>query len=121
MGDTCVADGLFSGPHALQEIAGMTFTMVKVNLVGSERFADDVGRIGNERISVYGNATVRADKTGAAFAADGLTGIGLAVQHDAAGILVSRAVLLHEDLDRPGVVGISGTLDNVIVVLSPIE
>ena len=60
-------------------------------------------------------------KTRAALAADRLARIGLAVDDHAVGVAVVGAAVVHEEFHRARVVGTGGPLDDVVVVLAPVE
>src|SRR5262249_33997192 len=85
------------------------------------RFADDFGRIGNQCAAVHGDPAIGADKAGAAFAADLFARVRLPINRDAVGVFVTRAIVLQENFDRPGGIGAGGPLDDIVVVLAPIE
>src|SRR5205085_2990810 len=86
-----------------------------------KRLADNLGRIGDQRIAIHRDAATGANKTGATVAADWLTRAGFAVNDDAIGVLIARAVLLHEDFNGAGIVGCGRPLDDVVVMLAPVE
>src|SRR5947199_10489648 len=119
MGDVGVADGLFARPDAFEEVAGVAVAAVKVDFIGSQRFADNVGRVRNERAAVHGDAAIGADEASAAFAADWFARVGLAIDNHAVGVLVTGAAFLHERLHGSGIVRVRGPLNDVVVVLAP--
>src|ERR1051326_4226619 len=116
-----VADGGLARANAVQEIARMTVVSVKICLPGPQGFADDVRRVGHQRRTIHGNASVGPDKTRAAFAAYRLAWKALSIHDNAVGVGVAGAVAAHENLHWPGVVGIRGPLHDVVMMLTPIE
>src|SRR5207237_1664567 len=94
MRDVRVADSFFARAHAFQKVAGMAVAAVKMDFIGAKRFADDVGRLGNQRTAIHGDAASRADKTSATFAADGFARIGLAIDYDSRCVFVTGAIFV---------------------------
>ena len=99
----------------------MALAPIQMHLVRPERFPHRVRRIRNQRAPIHGDPPLRADKTSASFAADGFTGIRLAVHNHPAGILVRGTSVLDPKFHRPGVIRASRPLNDVVVVLAPIE
>src|ERR1051326_848962 len=92
-----------------------------MHFIGPKRIADDVRRVRYQCIAVHGYPSSGTDKASATFTADGFAGIRLAVKDYSAGVFVTRAAVFHENLDRTGIVGVGSPLDDVVVVLAPIE
>ena len=121
VGDVRIADGLFASPYAFQEVVRVAVAAVEMHLVGAKRFAHEVWRVGHQRIAIHRNTASSADEASAAVTAHGFAGVGFAINDYAAGILVAGAVVLHEEIHRSRVVRIRRPLDDVVVVLAPVE
>src|ERR1700722_6430143 len=121
MGDILVADGALTRPHTFEEIGGVTGVARQMNFAGVQRFADDLGGFGHERITVHGDPAVRADETTAAIGADRFIRIWLAENGDAVGIFVAGTIALEKSVGRAGVIHVGDPLDDIVMVLRPIE
>ena len=84
------------GANTFQKVSRMAIAVVKMNFVRAQRLLDDVRRVGNQIVAIHGDAPACADKTRAAVAAHRFARIRFAIDHDAAGVLVTGAILLHE-------------------------
>ena len=66
VGNVRIADGLFAGADALEEIVRVAVAEVEMHFVRFQRLAHDVRRAGHERLAVNRNAAFGADETSAA-------------------------------------------------------
>src|ERR1035441_7896869 len=121
VGDVRVADRPFAGADAFQEVAGMAGAAVEMHFIGPERLAHDVRRVGHQRIAVNRDAAFGADETSAAVVTHRFAREGLAIDDDATGILVAGTVTFHEEFHRSRVVRPRRPLDDVVMVLAPVE
>ncbi len=99
----------------------MTVRPIEMDLRGTKRLANNVRRFGHQCVPIHRNTAMLADKTDAAIAPNFFAGIRPAVHCDTAGVAVTGAPVFDPKFHRPGRVGIGAPLDNVIVVLPPVE
>ena len=121
VGDGDIANRPFSGAHAFEEIARVARAVIEARFVGPQGLAENVGRVGNDDFAPHGDPARGADDAHPAIAPHGLTRIVFAMDHDPVGVLQTQAVTFQEDFDRPRVIGARGPLDDIVVVLAPIQ
>src|SRR6516162_6161470 len=92
-----------------------------MDFVGTQGLSNNLRRIGNEGVAVHGNPAVGSDKTRATLAANFFARVSLSIDCGAAGVLVAGTIPLHENLHRTGGIRICGPLDDVVMMLAPIE
>src|SRR6266478_3607307 len=121
MGNIGIADRWLPRTHTMQEIARVTITVIEMLFVGLKRFAHNIRWIGHKRAAVHGDPALGPNKTSPSLAANRLAWIRLSIKHHSTGIPVPRAIVSQENLDRPGVIRVGSPLDNIVVMLAPVQ
>src|SRR4051812_47344305 len=92
-----------------------------MNFIRSQRFENDFGRVGYNCVTIHGDASIRADKAGATFSSNWLIRIGATIDNHATRVLVAGPAFLKPQLYRTRIVRIGRPLNNVIVMLAPVQ
>src|SRR5689334_12513547 len=105
----------------MEKISGVALAAIEMHLIAPQRFLHDVRWIGDQSVAIHGDPSAGADKARAAFSPNRFSRIRFAVDDHATFVAVTGAAVLNPDFHRPGPVGVRGPLNDVVMMLAPVQ